>query len=171
MTEQVRYRLEQRLVREAKKVCDELGLSPSQVVSMTFAQLVRLRALPFRPSEFPALEEYGVTLAEADAAEERALREIARDRRAGKVVQFTGKLPWSGLTSALASHVQPASWAIKSRLKLRKGLGSYPGISASPTGTVALDCANLAGAPTRPESREGCASCSSEKRTGSRLMT
>jgi hypothetical protein len=32
-------------------------------------------------------------LAEADAAEERALREIARDRRAGKVVQFTGKLP------------------------------------------------------------------------------
>ena len=59
MTEQVRYRIEQRLVREAEKVCDELGLSPSQVVSMTFAQLVRLRALPFRPSEFPALKEYG----------------------------------------------------------------------------------------------------------------
>jgi addiction module RelB/DinJ family antitoxin len=50
MTEQVRYRIEQHLVREAEKVCDELGLSPSQVVSMTFAQLVRLRALPFRPS-------------------------------------------------------------------------------------------------------------------------
>jgi addiction module RelB/DinJ family antitoxin len=93
MTEQVRYRIEQRLVREAEKVCDELGLSPSQVVSMTFAQLVRLRALPFRPSEFPALEAYGATLAEADAAEERALREIGRDRRAGKVVRFTGKLP------------------------------------------------------------------------------
>ena len=93
MTEQVRYRIEQRLVREAEKVCDELGLSPSQVVSMTFAQLVRLRALPFRPSEFPALEAYGATLAEADAAEDRALREIARDRRAGKVVRFTGKLP------------------------------------------------------------------------------
>ena len=92
MTEQVRYRIEQRLVREAEKVCDELGLSPSQVVSMTFAQLVRLRALPFRPSEFPALEEYGATLAEANATEERALREIDRDRRAGKVVRFTGKL-------------------------------------------------------------------------------
>jgi addiction module RelB/DinJ family antitoxin len=92
MTEQVRYRIEQRLVREAEKVCDELGLSPSQVVSMTFAQLVRLRALPFRPSEFPALEEYGATLAEADAAERRALREIDRDRRAGKVVRFTEEI-------------------------------------------------------------------------------
>jgi hypothetical protein len=31
-------------------------------------------------------------LAESDAAEERALREIARDRRAGKVVQFTEEI-------------------------------------------------------------------------------
>ena len=59
---------------------------------MTFAQLVRLRALPFRPFEFPALEEYGATLAEADAAEKRALREIDRDRRAGKVVRFTEEI-------------------------------------------------------------------------------
>ena len=44
---------------------------------MTFAQMVRLRALPFRPSEFPALEEYGATLAEADAAEERYHRSAA----------------------------------------------------------------------------------------------
>ena len=93
MTEQVRYRIEQGLVREAEKVCDELGLTPSQVVSMTFAQLVRLRALPFRPSAFPALEEYGATLAEADAAEARALEEIERDRKSGKVMRFTGKLP------------------------------------------------------------------------------
>jgi len=60
---------------------------------MTFAQLVRPRASPFRPSEFPALKEYGATLADAGAAQERALREIARDRRAGKVVRLTGKLP------------------------------------------------------------------------------
>jgi hypothetical protein len=59
---------------------------------MLFAQLVRLRALPFRPSEFPALEEYGATLAEAEAAEDRALKEIESDRKAGKVVRFTGKL-------------------------------------------------------------------------------
>ncbi len=60
---------------------------------MFFAQLVNLRALPFRPSGFPALEEYGASLAEAEAAEARALKEIRRDRKAGRVVQFTGKLP------------------------------------------------------------------------------
>jgi hypothetical protein len=40
-----------------------------------------------------ALRLNGATLAEADAAEERTLKEIARDRWAGKVVRFSGKLP------------------------------------------------------------------------------
>ena len=92
MTEQVRYRIDRELVKEAERVCKEIGVSPSQVVSMLFAQLVRLRALPLRPSEFPALEEYGATLAEAEAAEDRALKEIKADRKAGKVLPFTGKL-------------------------------------------------------------------------------
>jgi addiction module RelB/DinJ family antitoxin len=91
MTEQVRYRIDRDLVKEAERVCKEIGVAPSQVVSMLFAQLVRLRALPFRPSEFPALEEYGATLAEAEAAEDRALKDIKSDRKAGKVVRFTGK--------------------------------------------------------------------------------
>jgi addiction module RelB/DinJ family antitoxin len=92
MTEQVRYRLDRDLVKEAERVCKEIGVSPSQLVSMLFAQLVRLRALPFRPSEFPALEEYGATLADAEAAEDRALKEIKANRKAGKVFRFTGKL-------------------------------------------------------------------------------
>ena len=92
MTEQVRYRLDRDLVKAAERVCKEIGVAPSQVVSMLFAQLVRLRALPFRPSEFPALEEYGATLAEAETAEDRALKEIKLDRKAGKVVRFTGRL-------------------------------------------------------------------------------
>jgi addiction module RelB/DinJ family antitoxin len=92
MTEQVRYRVEKKLVKEAEAVCKELGLAPSQAVSMFFAQMVKLRAVPFRPSEFPALEEYGATLAEADAAEKRALKEIQADRKAGRVFQFSGKL-------------------------------------------------------------------------------
>jgi len=92
MTEQVRYRIDRELAREAERVCKEIGVAPSQVVSMLFAQLVKLRALPFRPSEFPALDDYGATLAEAEAAEERALKEIKADRKAGKVVQLTGKL-------------------------------------------------------------------------------
>ena len=60
---------------------------------MFFAQMVALHGLPFRPSTFPALEEYGATLEEADAAEARALKEIRAHRRAGKVTDFTGKLP------------------------------------------------------------------------------
>ena len=92
MTEQVRYRIDRQLVKEAEQVCREIGVSPSQVVSMLFAQLVRLRALPFRPSQFPALEEYGATLAQADAAEASALKEIEAGRKAGKVFEFAGKL-------------------------------------------------------------------------------
>jgi addiction module RelB/DinJ family antitoxin len=93
MTEQIRYRISRDLVKQAERVCEDLGLSPTQAVSLFFAQLVKLGALPFRPSTFPALDEYGATLADADAAEDRALREIQADRKAGKVVRFTGKLP------------------------------------------------------------------------------
>jgi len=93
MTEQIRYRISRDLVKQAERVCEDLGLSPTQAVSLFFAQLVKLGALPFRPSTFPALDEYGATLADAEAAEDRALREIQADRKAGKVVRFTGKLP------------------------------------------------------------------------------
>jgi addiction module RelB/DinJ family antitoxin len=93
MTEQVRYRIDRQLVKQAEQVCGELGLAPSQAVSMFFAQLVKLRALPFRASEFPALEEYGATLAEADAAEQAAREELQASRKAGKVFRFTGRLP------------------------------------------------------------------------------
>jgi hypothetical protein len=48
--------------------------------------------LPFRPSDFPALDEYGVTLAQATAAEDSALVEIALSREQGKLVPFTGQL-------------------------------------------------------------------------------
>ncbi len=93
MTEQVRYRIDKKLVEEAEEVCEELGMAPSQAVSMFFAQMVKLRAVPFRPSEFPALEEYGVTLDQASSAERKALREIRADRKAGKLFRFAGKLP------------------------------------------------------------------------------
>ena len=93
MTEQIRYRINRDLVEQAERVCEDLGLSPTQAVSLFFAQLVKLGALPFRPSTFPALDESGATLADADAAEERALKEIQSDIKAGKVVRFNGKLP------------------------------------------------------------------------------
>ena len=92
MTEQVRLRIDRRLVKAANEVCREIGISPTAAVSMFFAQMVKLRGLPFRPSDFPALDEYGVTLDQATAAEDRALAEIASARRSGKLETFSGKL-------------------------------------------------------------------------------
>jgi hypothetical protein len=54
--------------------------------------MVKLRGLPFRPSNFPSLDEYGVTLAQATIAEDSALAEIASSRNAGRLKAFTGKL-------------------------------------------------------------------------------
>jgi addiction module RelB/DinJ family antitoxin len=50
MTEQVHFRIERNLVKRAKRICAHLGITPTQAVSMFFAQLVRNRGLPFRPS-------------------------------------------------------------------------------------------------------------------------
>ena len=93
MTEQVRYRINKKLVKAAEKVCEEIGISPSQAVSIFFAQMVKMGGVPFRPSIFPALEEYGVTPAEAEAAERKARRELDADEKAGKLVEFKGRLP------------------------------------------------------------------------------
>ena len=92
MTEQIRLRIDTDLAEEADEVCREIGITPTAAVSMFFAQMVKLRGLPFRPSDFPALEEYGVTLAQATTAEDSALAEIALSRKAGKLAPFTGKL-------------------------------------------------------------------------------
>jgi addiction module RelB/DinJ family antitoxin len=92
MTEQIRLRIDSTLVEEADEVCREIGITPTAAVSMFFAQMVKLRGLPFRPSDFPALEEYGATLGQATAAEDSALAEIAVSRKAGKLKKFTGKL-------------------------------------------------------------------------------
>jgi len=92
MTEQIRLRIDRQLAEEAHEVCRELGITPTAAVSMLFAQMVKLRGLPFRPSDFPALDEYGVTLAQATAAEDSALAEIKAARKAGKLKTFAGKL-------------------------------------------------------------------------------
>jgi addiction module RelB/DinJ family antitoxin len=92
MTEQVRFRIDRRLAREADEVCRELGITPTAAVSMFFAQMVKVRGLPFRPSGFPALDEYGVTVAEATTAEDAALAEIEVSRKRGKMTDFAGRL-------------------------------------------------------------------------------
>lgn len=88
MNEQLRIRVNPQLIAGATEVCEELGITPSAAVSMLFAQMVKLRALPFQPSSFPALADYGITLEQFAPVEAAALAEI----RATKSTPFTGKL-------------------------------------------------------------------------------
>jgi addiction module RelB/DinJ family antitoxin len=92
MTEQIRLRIDGQLVAEAGEVCREIGITPTAAVSMFFAQMVKLRGLPFRPSDFPSLDEYAVTLAQATSAEDAALAEIAASRKSERLEPFTGAL-------------------------------------------------------------------------------
>jgi addiction module RelB/DinJ family antitoxin len=92
MAEQIRLRIDGQLAAEAGEVCREIGITPTAAVSMFFAQMVKLRGLPFRPSDFPALDEYGVTLAQATVAEDAALAELAASHKAGRLEPFSGSL-------------------------------------------------------------------------------
>jgi len=46
-TEEFRVRIDRALVREAKRVAEEIGTTPGEIVRMLFAQLVKRRAIPF----------------------------------------------------------------------------------------------------------------------------
>ena len=93
MTEQVRYRIDKALAKDFAKVCEDLGVSPSQAFSMFAAQTVKLGGLPFRPSSFPAADEYGITKEEMSRAEKVMDKEIEAAKKAGTLVEFKGKLP------------------------------------------------------------------------------
>ena len=93
MSEIARTRIDAELKREAEAVLKEIGLKPRAALELFYAQVIKLRGLPFRPSAFPVLEEYGVTLKQADAAEKAVIEEFAADRKAGKTFLFSGKLP------------------------------------------------------------------------------
>jgi len=60
MSGQVRCPIDRDLVRKGYRTRRELNLSPAQAMFMVFGQRVRLGGLPFRPSTFPALEDYRV---------------------------------------------------------------------------------------------------------------
>jgi len=92
MTEQIKLRIDRQLAAEADEVCREIGITPTTAVAMFFSQMVKLRGLPFRPNGFPALDEYGATMAQATLAEDSAMAEIALSRTAGRLETFTGEL-------------------------------------------------------------------------------
>jgi hypothetical protein len=62
--------------------------------------ILKLRGLPFRLSSFPALEEYGVTLTQAEAALDRAIEELEAELASGRTAEFKGKIPRPGFFSA-----------------------------------------------------------------------
>jgi len=47
VTEEFRVRVDPELLREAKRVAEEIGTTPGEMVQILFAQLVKRRAMPF----------------------------------------------------------------------------------------------------------------------------
>jgi addiction module RelB/DinJ family antitoxin len=92
MTDIARIRIDSKLKREAEGVLKEIGLTPRAALELFYAQLIKLKALPFRPSAFPVLEEYGGTLPQSEAAEKAVIAEFEMDRKAGRTFEFKGKL-------------------------------------------------------------------------------
>ena len=46
-TEEFRVRIDRDLARQVRRVAEEIGTSPGEVVRMLFAQMVKRRAIPF----------------------------------------------------------------------------------------------------------------------------
>jgi addiction module RelB/DinJ family antitoxin len=46
-TEEFRVRIDRNLARQARRVAEEIGTSPGEVVRLLFAQMVKRRAIPF----------------------------------------------------------------------------------------------------------------------------
>jgi addiction module RelB/DinJ family antitoxin len=87
-TVQLRARIDSELKRKGDSVLKSLGLDVGTFVSMSLAQLVNRRGLPFAVTEsddayFSA--EYGLTAAEKTKAGRRMRRESAQARRSGKL--------------------------------------------------------------------------------------
>ena len=77
-TAMIRARVEPDLKEEAEAVLKELGLSATDLITMTYRQLVMRRALPFE-AKIPNAE----TIA--------ALEESDRDYAAGRLKQYSGE--------------------------------------------------------------------------------
>lgn len=88
----MRLRIDSQLAEEAADVCREIGITPAAAVTMFFSQMVRMQGLPFRPGNFPALDEYGATFEQATAAEDFALAEIQSAKNKGKLKAFSRRL-------------------------------------------------------------------------------
>ena len=90
---QIRARIDGELKRRSDAVLKSLGLDTSSFVSMSLAQLVNRRGLPFAVTEADETyfeSEYGMDAAAAARAGRRMKRETARARAAGTLTEVTG---------------------------------------------------------------------------------
>jgi addiction module RelB/DinJ family antitoxin len=92
MSDTARSRIDSALKREAEAVLKEINLTPRAALEMFYSQIVKLRGLPFRPSAFPVLEEYGATMEQAEATADAVIRDFEKERKVGNTFEFKGKL-------------------------------------------------------------------------------
>jgi len=87
-----RKRINPRLKRDAQAVLESIGLTHDAALQLYYAQIVNLGGLPFVPSQFPALAEYGATVEDAERAASGAVREVNADLKSGRAFVFKGTL-------------------------------------------------------------------------------
>jgi addiction module RelB/DinJ family antitoxin len=92
-TIQVRTRIDRVLKRKSDAVLKRLGLDTGAFVSMSLAQLVNRRGLPFAVTESDEdyfESEYGLTPADKVRAGLKMRRETASARSSGQLKEITG---------------------------------------------------------------------------------
>ena len=62
LTEEFRVRIDRKLAAEARRVAEEIGTTPGEVVRMLFTQMVKRRTIPFPlQADSPEAEVLGPT--------------------------------------------------------------------------------------------------------------
>lgn len=87
----LRARVEARRARSAKAILKDIGLKPSDVINMLFAQIVNTRGVPFGVQQDGyayAQQEYGLTRKEIDRAGKSIRRDLARQRAKGLLTKI-----------------------------------------------------------------------------------
>lgn len=92
-TVQIRSRIDRDLKRKSDDLLKHLGLDTSTYISLSLAQLVNRRGLPFSVTESDELyflDEYGLSKTDAQKTGIRLKRETERARRNGGLRETSG---------------------------------------------------------------------------------
>jgi len=92
-TVQIRSRIDRNLKRKSDDLLKHLGLDTSTYISLSLAQLVNRRGLPFAVTESDELyfmDEYGLSKTETQKTGVRLKQETSRARRRGNLCEVTG---------------------------------------------------------------------------------